>query len=313
MSDFDRSLKGYRNSILFRSQPDFVAASTKLYKQLWTFRLGKKIENVVVVQDSKTGGIPFESLLYKKPSAKSTGYSSYDFLLNRYAISYAFSAQLWYNGTKKTDVVKDPSILLFAPIRFKRMANLPGTETEVNEISNLFEAKKFKHNAYFYKAANEHEIKLPSLKNYRYLHLATHGLVNVRKPELSAVFLSADSIESHKDDGILYSGEIYNLDIRADLVTLSACETGLGKVSRGEGIIGLTRALLYAGANNMVVSLWTVSDRSTSELMQDFYAYMLEHPQLGYSASLTHAKKELIHTADFSAPYYWAAFVLIGK
>jgi CHAT domain-containing protein len=311
--EFDKMLKGYRNSILFQSETDFVTSSANLYKQLWPIHFSKNITEVIVVQDSKTGGIPYEALLAKKASKKSNGYAGMDFLLNRYAISYAFSAQLWYNSTKKASESSDPSIFLLAPVKFQKMANLPGTEREVKEIGNMFEAKKFNHSAYIFKDASEQTIKLPLLKNFKYLHFATHGIVNTKRPELSAIFLSPDSTKKAKEDGILYSGEIYNLDIRADLVTLSACETGLGKVSKGEGIIGLTRALLYAGANNMMVSLWTVSDRSTSDLMQSFYSNLLNNPNASYSTNLSQAKKALVQTPDFSAPYYWAAFVLIGK
>ncbi|MBY0425149.1 MAG: CHAT domain-containing protein, partial [Cytophagales bacterium] len=225
-----------------------------------------------------------------------------------------FSAQLWYNAMlKKENELLEPSIFLCAPVKFKTLAYLPGTENEVKEIGQLFENKHFKNVSYTFKEASEFRIKSDALKKFQFLHLATHGLVNSRKPELSAVFLSPDSSNKSKEDGMLYSGEIYNLDIKADLVTLSACETGLGKVSKGEGVIGLTRALFYAGANNMLVSLWTVSDSSTSELMKLFYSYLLNEKGIGYPKGLSLAKMELIKNSSFSAPYYWASFVLIGK
>lgn len=312
-ADIDKWLKGYRNSILFRSKSDFEVSSSNLYQQLWPKNLPSSIENLIIIQDGKTGGIPFEALITKKPSKKENGYSNLDYLAKKYAINYAFSCQLWLNGVKKSNSALDPSIVMFAPINFKKMANLLGTESEVNEIGKLFEFKKYKHSAYTYKEASENNVKLPLLKNYKYIHLATHGIVNIKKPELSAVFLNSDSTKKSKEDGVLYSGEIYNLEINADLVTLSACETGLGKVSKGEGIIGLTRALLYAGANNMMVSLWTVSDNSTSLLMQSFYKNMLENSKSSYSNNLNIAKKDLIKSENFSAPYFWAAFVLIGN
>jgi CHAT domain-containing protein len=109
----------------------------------------------------------------------------------------------------------------------------------------------------------------------------------------------------------LFSGDIYSLDLSADLVVLSACETGLGKISKGEGIIGLTRALIYAGSNNLVVSLWRVGDASTSLLMTDFYRSMLQGSS--YAESLSNAKIGMINSKEYSSPYYWAPFVLIGQ
>ncbi|GAH01067.1 unnamed protein product, partial [marine sediment metagenome] len=104
--------------------------------------------------------------------------------------------------------------------------------------------------------ANEDYIKSGELKKYKLLHFATHGFVNTWKPELSGILLAQDT--TINEDGILYSGEIYNLELNADLTVLSACETGLGEIKKGEGLIGLTRALLYAGSKNIIVSLWEV-------------------------------------------------------
>jgi len=151
------------------------------------------------------------------------------------------------------------------------------------------------------------------LKNYKYLHFATHGFVNTDKPELSGIFLAQDS--TLDEDGILYQGEIYNLELNADLTVLSACETGLGKIKKGEGLIGLTRALLYAGSRNIIVSLWSVADESTSELMIDFYKNLLEGNQLlsEFSKPLQKAKLKMIEEGKYAHPFYWSPFILIGK
>ena len=108
-----------------------------------------------------------------------------------------------------------------------------------------------------------------------------------------------------------YSNELYNLELNADLVVLSACETGLGKLVRGEGILGFTRGLLYSGARNIIVSLWKVMDKSTSEFMIDFYRGVLEGDD--YTTSLRETKLKMIKEGKYSAPKYWAPFVLIGK
>jgi CHAT domain-containing protein len=114
------------------------------------------------------------------------------------------------------------------------------------------------------------------------------------------------------EDGNLFAGEIYNLNLNASLVTLSACQTGLGKISKGEGVIGLSRALVYAGAKSLIVSFWSVADESTAELMKDFYREMLQHPQATFSTNLRQAKLRLIQNEKYTAPYYWAPFILIG-
>jgi len=113
------------------------------------------------------------------------------------------------------------------------------------------------------------------------------------------------------EDGILYSEEIFTLDLDARLVVLSACESGLGKIKKGEGILSLTRGFLYAGADNVIASLWQVADESTSELMINFYKSLLENKTI--SASLREAKINLIRNRKYSYPLEWAPFVLIGS
>ncbi len=132
--------------------------------------------------------------------------------------------------------------------------------------------------------------------------------MNESKPELSRIFLKP----SEKEDGSLYAGEIYNLNINADLVTLSACETGLGKIAKGEGIVGLSRALQYAGANNLIVSLWQVADASTSQLMIKFYDLHLHNDYKGYNRALRSAKLSLLNSDEYKNPYFWAPFILVG-
>jgi len=186
---------------------------------------------------------------------------------------------------------------------------LPGTESEVKEISQLFASRNFKNTIFIRQQADEKVAKSGTLKDYSYLHFATHGIVDERSPELSRIFLQSNS---DSEDGNLFTGEIYNLELNANLVTLSACQTGLGKISKGEGVIGLSRALVYAGAKSIIVSFWSVADESTAQLMADFYRQMLEHPESNYSQNLRNAKLALMKTEKYNSPYYWAPFVLIG-
>jgi CHAT domain-containing protein len=204
---------------------------------------------------------------------------------------------------------------------------LPGTENEVKTILTKFDQKKLNAKIELNNNATEELLKSDEIKKYKMLHFATHGFVNSEKPELSGLLLAQipDTTITETDaelntgkeqnDGILYSGEIYNLELNADLVVLSACETGLGKIKKGEGIIGLTRALLYAGAKNIVVSLWQVSDESTSQLMINFYNNILENglKNPNYSNSLQKAKLKMISEGKYAHPFFWSPFILIGK
>jgi len=113
------------------------------------------------------------------------------------------------------------------------------------------------------------------LADYRFVHFATHGFVNAQQPELSGVVLSLIDRAGREQDGFLSAADIFNLRLPADLVVLSGCRTGLGKDVRGEGLVGLTRAFMYAGAGHVVASLWNVDDAATAELMKRFYGEML--------------------------------------
>jgi CHAT domain-containing protein/tetratricopeptide (TPR) repeat protein len=302
--DFDRSLKGFTNSLLFNNFEIYQKSSGALAKLLLP-RIPSFVKEVVVIPTGKLGAIPFESLPLKKN--KATQFKDINYLLNRYAVSYEFSAGLFLQkGKSKTQTGQ--SIFLCAPVQFpsnENLNSLPGTEQEVNAIASLFSSPKVLKFA----DANEGVVKSKELSNYDYLHFATHGVVDAAEPALSRIFLNGQGSE----DGNLYSGEIYNLNMNANLVVLSACETGLGKISSGEGVIGLSRALTYAGAKNLIVSFWPVVDESTSELMVGFYKLLKKNNSIQFSESLRQAKLEMIRGEKFSSPYYWAPFVLIGQ
>jgi CHAT domain-containing protein len=199
-----------------------------------------------------------------------------------------------------------------APIQFPAKDNLnelPGTETEVNQIKALLTTKQIPCEVLINHSANETSVKSETLKNYDLIHFATHGIVDEENPDLSRIFLQNDS---EAEDGNLFSGEIYNLHLNANLVTLSACQTGLGKISKGEGVIGLSRALVYAGAKNLVVSFWSVADESTSQLMTSFYQQLITTNSKPFTEALRDAKLEMIEHEKYASPFYWAPFVLIG-
>jgi CHAT domain-containing protein/Tfp pilus assembly protein PilF len=150
------------------------------------------------------------------------------------------------------------------------------------------------------------------LSDYRYVHFATHGLLDTERPSLSGLVLAQLDEKNKPQDGFLRVNDIYNLRLSADLVVLSACQTGLGKEVRGEGLMGLTRAFLYAGAPRVVVSLWNVNDRATAELMAGFYRGMLREGKRP-AAALREAQLQLSGQKQWASPYYWAAFVQHGE
>ncbi len=162
-------------------------------------------------------------------------------------------------------------------------------------------------------AANRATATSAELSRYRMVHFATHGLLNSTHPELSGIVLSLVDEQGKLQDGFLRLHEIYNLNLPADLVVLSACQTALGKEIRGEGLVGLTRGFMYAGAAGVAASLWKVDDRATAELMRRFYEGMLGEKQLRPAAALRAAQMSLWKERRWQSPYYWAAFVLQGE
>lgn len=322
----------------------------EFYKQLFPNPLPGRIKSLIIIPDANLGLLPFESFLTENYQGDPKDFKSYPYLLKKYEISYAYSANLLYRTFTKdsSDDVTSRHWLALAPVfsddaqqgislktrsllqdldhtmkdtlttRGKMLNGdeivpLPGTEKEVKAILDEFNQNQMKAEARTHNLATESFVKSGALKDYEFIHIATHGFVNAEKPELSGILLAADS--AGNEDGILYAGEIYTLDLNASLVVLSACETGLGQVLRGEGIIGLTRALMYAGTENIIVSLWKVADASTSDLMIDFYGDLLdpENEVRSYSRSIRRTKLKLIRGETYAHPYYWSPFILIGN
>jgi CHAT domain-containing protein len=155
-------------------------------------------------------------------------------------------------------------------------------------------------------------IALKEMGKYRYLHFATHGYLDTERASLSALVLSQVDENNQPLDGFLRVNDIYNTRLSAELVVLSACQTGLGKEVRGEGLMGLTRAFLYAGAPRVIVSLWNVNDRATADLMASLYRNMLREGKQP-AAALRAAQLELRKQKRWESPYYWAAFVQHGE
>ena len=212
-----------------------------------------------------------------------------------------------------------------------QLEQLPASRSEVERIGRLYQQEQVA--VFLGEQANETNVKTGDrLGHFSYIHFAVHGLLNENKPQYSGLVLSLPREENRKmtgggeaaneakdasrdaevEDGFLQVYEIFNLRLNADLVVLSACDTGLGKEVKGEGLIGLTRAFLYAGAPSLIVSLWKIQDRSTAELMVGFYR-SLKNGRLSKAEALRQSKLELIQKGQLAHPYYWAGFVLMGQ
>ena len=190
------------------------------------------------------------------------------------------------------------------------LARLTGTRTEAEQISRLAKTSGGQADVWLDLDANEDNLTARDISKYRIIHVATHGLLNAERPQFTGVVLSL--VGNKSQDGFLRTDEVFNLRLGSPLVVLSACETGLGKEKRGEGVMGLTRAFMYAGAPTVGVSLWSVADKSTADLMTDFYRRLLASGDLTASGALREAQLSMISGKKYSAPFYWAPFVLVG-
>jgi CHAT domain-containing protein len=160
--------------------------------------------------------------------------------------------------------------------------------------------------------ASRETVVSPEVSRAQIVHFATHGFLDTEHPELSAIVLTMTDRNGAKTDGLMPLPDIYTLDLSAELIVLSACQTALGKDIKGEGLVGLTHSFMSAGAKSVVASLWKVDDRATAALMADFYEGMLQKGMTP-AAALRSAKLKMMSRKQWSPPYYWAGFVLQGE
>jgi CHAT domain-containing protein len=201
----------------------------------------------------------------------------------------------------------------YSALGYASWNDLPGTLEEVNAIADIVGSSVVVTGADVSERTVKNLSSSGELAGYRVIHFATHGLVVPEVPELSALVLSQN--QAGEEDGYLRMDEIADLKIRADFVNLSACETGLGKLYGGEGVVGLTQSFILAGANGLSVSLWQVADESTSLFMEEMYRLVADQ-SISYSAAIAEVKRMFI-AGDFGEqyrdPYYWAPFVYYGR
>lgn len=191
------------------------------------------------------------------------------------------------------------------------LVRLPYTRREAELVGSLASpAQQLKQLDF---AANRDRAQSPELANYRYLHFATHGMINSQMPELSGIVLSLFDERGNDRDGFLRAGDILGLNINAEMVVLSGCRTAFGREIKGEGLGGLTRGFFFAGARRVTVSLWDINDEATADLMGAFYREILGERKLAPAAALRHAQLAMLRSKRWRNPYYWSAFIMQGE
>ncbi len=318
-----------RESLIAKGTPDlildelgsnkneaFFRFSNSLYEKLWApldstgLIRGKKI---ILIPDGFLNYLPFELLIKDK---EQKDYQDYQYLIQDHPISYyPSSTLLHFERTKEgQENIPERDFFGLGVSEFKNTnctnddniyGNLVTIASSIDRLGDLFSINQ--STTIVDDQANESAFKSLDLTNYRYLHFATHGVINDETPDFSSILLQPGA----QEDGCLNMYEIFDLDFNADLVTLAACQTGLGKLVRGEGMVGFTRALMYAGTPSVILSLWEVADESTNQLFLDYYSKLAKDGSDKY-APLRAAQLDMIKSREYSNPYYWAPFVFIG-
>ncbi len=298
----------------------YVDASYGIYQALFS-EFDERIEGkkLIIIPDGRLGYLSFESLVSSLPDMQSINYRNLDYLIKKYPISYSYSSTLLFkNSIEKS---RGNEVLAFAPSyaysedqneeqsALRQMTNrlkpLVNAQEEVSNVINVFHGNIFKN-----ESATESNFKINS-KDYDVLHLAMHTIIDDEDPMYSKMVFSMGNDSAN--DGYLNTFEIYNLNLKAQLAVLSACNTGSGKIRNGEGIMSLARGFIYAGVPSIVMTLWEVDDKSGADIMTNFYSYLKDGQ--AKDQALQNAKLEYLSTASQlrAHPYFWSAYVNVGN
>ncbi len=292
---------------------NFSKSAHGLYNLILESQLSKiddKIDQLIIIPDGLLGFVPFDILLFKTPDLENPNYSPshLSYLMNRFVVSYNYSSTLFFN-TKKEEV-ESLNFIAFAPSfqQGKKITERTCSESdlyelkcaasEVNQINENFNGKVLEG------APSTKNYFLEQANNYNVIHLATHACVNEENALLNRIHFSDDYITMY---------DLLSLKLNADLVVLSACNTGTGEIVKGEGVMSLSRGFIQSGAEATLMSLWAVDDCATSDIMISFYENLNNGETK--NVALKKAKENYINSASDKAkahPYYWAAFAQFG-
>lgn len=307
---------------LFTKKKDFIHYSVsgyELYKKLLKPVLNMlKGKDLTIIPDDKLSYIPFDALLSQFPDTTTMNFKNLNYLVRDYAINYSYSSTLLFNIQNKTDN-SSKNLIAFSPLYIYNesrtdpessikynFAPLPGAADEVRNISSYIKTDDFLD---FQAQENTFKEKAP---DFDILHLAMHTIINDSLPMFSKLVFS-NPVKNSNEDGFLNTYEIYNMKLNARMAVLSACETGSGKLQKGEGVMSLARGFIYAGCPSIVMTLWQVEDKSGAEIMKNFYSYLAKGKRKDVAlrmAKLKHLKMSDPLTAH---PHYWLAYVNIGN
>jgi CHAT domain-containing protein/tetratricopeptide (TPR) repeat protein len=270
--------------------------------------------NLVIIPGGVMGYIPFDVLLTSQPENYNL-YDNFDFLIKKYKISYAYSATSALELFEKSS--KTGGFMAFAPGYSSPFIDSAGSPTDALQplIYNVQEAKSIHRimKGRLYTGADATVIQfLEKAPKANLIHLAAHGIANDIDSEYSYLAFTQNADENN--ESLLYVKNLYNVRLKAELVVLSACETGIGELQRGEGIISLARGFSFAGAKSIVTTLWRIDDNTSSEIMVDFYKNLISGNSKETAlrnAKLTYLEKR--KGSNYTHPLFWAAFVPVGN
>ena len=298
----------------------FLATAHSLYNRL--IPPSPDHSRLIIIPEGELSYFPFDILVSEPVKQFSGLFNQVPFLIKDYTIRYGYSATLM-ERLEKGDKIKLNKLIAFAPgygnttapvaslgefreipIDRTSLRSLPGSINEVEEIGKMTGGRAFTRST----ASEELFKKLAG--DSHIIHLATHAFLDDEDPLKSKLVFSEGNVE---EDGFLNLYEIYNLDLAARMVVLSACNTGAGNLKRGEGIMSLARAFIYAGVPNIVMTLWTVSDKQSYKLMLGFYRQLIAGRST--EMALRIAKLEFLEQASpsYQHPQYWAGYILVGN
>lgn len=289
-ADLENNIDILRKNIETRNLPEFYQYSQTLYRQIFASAVPAiKTRKLIIVPHGSLHYLPFAAL-----------YDGNEYLIDRFSIRMLPSASI-LSFLKVRTAQEDRGALIFGnPNLGDPKYDLKFAQDEALAIGRIISNSKV------FLRSDASKTNLQNLgSKYSVIHLAVHGIFDIDKPLNSALLLAADK----DSDGLLRASDLYNLSLSADLVTLSACETALGKVANGDDVVGFTRGFLYAGTSSIVSSLWKVDDEATSILMQQFYMSLKENDK---RSALRMAQLKVKDTYN-SHPYYWAAFQITGS